>query len=97
MRTEAARTAGIGPDRILFAVTFRTACDYAIPGFFRVRSQAIRDVLDDLLPERQDRECQRAKEPPKNTFRPNASGRVRHQGRIQHQSNPESHVTGGNV
>ena len=32
------------------------------------RRQAIRDLLDDLLPRRRDRQCQRVKKPPRNTF-----------------------------
>ena len=32
------------------------------------RSQAIRDILSDLLPRRRDRQCDRVKKPPKNTF-----------------------------
>jgi hypothetical protein len=29
---------------------------------------AIRDIIDDLLPKRGDRQCERVKKPPKNTF-----------------------------
>ena len=75
LKAEAARTAGIDPDRISFTVTVRIARDHAshqasltTPGLARARSQAIRDILGDLLPRRRDRQCQRVKKPPKNTF-----------------------------
>jgi Insertion element 4 transposase N-terminal/Transposase DDE domain len=75
LKTDAARTAGIDPDRISFTVTVRIARHHAssqpsgiTPGFPQARSQAIRDILADLLPERRDRQCARVKKPPKNTF-----------------------------
>jgi hypothetical protein len=75
LKAEAARTAGIDPDRISFTVTVRIARDHASnhtgvtpTGLSQARSQAIRDILDDLLPRRRDRQCQRIKKPPKNTF-----------------------------
>jgi hypothetical protein len=71
LKAEAARTAGIDPDRISFTVTVRIARDHAsssTPGFSQARGQAIRDILGDLLPARRDRQCERAKKPPKNTF-----------------------------
>lgn len=74
LRTEAARTAGADPDRISFTVTVRTARDHAsnqasltAADLSRARSQAIHDILSDLLPRRRDRQCQRVKKPPKNT------------------------------
>jgi hypothetical protein len=33
-----------------------------------MHSQAIRDILSDLLAGRRDRQCERIKKPPKNTF-----------------------------
>jgi Insertion element 4 transposase N-terminal/Transposase DDE domain len=71
LKAEAARTAGIDPDRISFTVTVRIARDHAsssTPGFSQARGQAIRDILGDLLPARRDRQCERVKKPPKNTF-----------------------------
>ena len=71
LKTEAARTAGIDPDRISFTVTVRIARDHAsacTAGLSLARSQAIRDILSDLLPRRRDRQCDRVKKPPKNTF-----------------------------
>ena len=56
-------------------MTVRIARDHAsnqpavtTPGFSQARSQAIRDILSDLLPKRRDRQCERVKKPPKNTF-----------------------------
>jgi hypothetical protein len=72
LKTEAACMAGIDPDRISFTVTVRIARDHAsvtTPGLSWARSQAIRDILDDLLPrQRRNRQCERVKKPPKNTF-----------------------------
>ncbi len=75
LKTQAARTAGIDPDRISFTATVRIARDHAsnqisvtATGLSRARSQAIHDILSDLLPPRRDRQCQRVKKPPKNTF-----------------------------
>jgi hypothetical protein len=59
LRTEAARTAGIDPDRISFTVTVRIARDHASSqagitpaSSSGARSPAIRDILGDLLPRR---------------------------------------------
>ena len=89
LRAEAAGTAGIDPDRISFTVTVRIARDHAssqasltAPGLSRARSQAIRDILDDLLPPRRDRQCQRVKKPPKNTFPARKRGQARPPGNV---------------
>jgi hypothetical protein len=75
LRLQAAQHAGIDPDRISFTVTVRIARDHASspashtpPGLARARRQAIGDLLDDLLPKRRDRQCDRVKKPPRNTF-----------------------------
>jgi hypothetical protein len=34
----------------------------------QARRNAVRDILDDLLPRRRDRQCERVKKPAKNTF-----------------------------
>jgi hypothetical protein len=75
LKTEAAATAGIDPDRISFTVTVRIARDHAsnqpaitTRSLSQARSHAIRDILDDLLPRRRSRQCERVKKPPKNTF-----------------------------
>jgi hypothetical protein len=72
LRTEAALAAGIDPDRVSFTVTLRVARDHAARSTPAHRAQARRDavcdILDDLLPRRRDRQCERVKKPPKNTF-----------------------------
>ena len=56
-------------------MTVRIARDHAsnqinvtATGLSRARSQAIQDILSDILPRRRGRQCQRVKKPPKNTF-----------------------------
>jgi hypothetical protein len=74
-RSGTKRPPGIDPDRISFTVTVRIARDHASSqagirsaGSSRARSQAIRDILGDLLQPRRNRQCERVKKPPKNTF-----------------------------
>lgn len=67
LKTAAARSAGIDPDRISFTVTVRIARARAA-GLAGTRAQAISDILDDLLPRRRSRQCERVKKPPKNTY-----------------------------
>jgi hypothetical protein len=75
LKLHTAGQAGIDPDRISFTVTVRVARDHASspalltqPGLAETRSHAIRDLLDDLLPRRRDRQCERVKKAPRNTF-----------------------------
>ena len=72
LKAEAARHAGIDPDRISFTVTVRIARDQAAavrpPGQGQERHDAILDILAGLLPRRRDRQCERVKKPPRNTF-----------------------------
>lgn len=71
LKCAAAMSAGIDPDRVSFGVTVRVARDH-VSDFSsktaQARRNAIRDLLDDLLPRRRDRQCERVKKPPKNTF-----------------------------
>jgi hypothetical protein len=92
LKTDAAATAGIDPDRISFTVTVRIARDHAssqrsviTPGFRQARSQAIRDILGDLLPERRDRQCERVKKPPKNTFTSKKRDGTRPPGKVRYK------------
>jgi hypothetical protein len=88
LKAEAARTAGIDPDRISFTVTVRIARDHAsssTPGFSQARGQAIRDILGDLLPARRDRQCQRVKKPPKNTFPSKNHAQARPPGNLKYK------------
>ena len=88
LKAEAARTAGIDPDRISFTVTVRIARDHAsssTPGFSQARGQAIRDILGDLLPARRDRQCKRVKKPPKNTFPSKHRDEARPPGKVKYK------------
>lgn len=67
LRAEAAQTAGTDPDRVSFTVTVRVARDHAA-GRGQGRHHAITDIIADLLPARRDRQCERVKKPPRNTF-----------------------------
>ncbi len=73
LRAEAASAAGIDPDRVSFTVTIRVARDHAasqagITTLALARARAIDDIVGDLLPRRRNRQCERVKKPPKNTF-----------------------------
>jgi hypothetical protein len=71
LRAEAAKTAGTDPDRVSFTVTVRIARDHAATraaGHGQARRDAITDIIADLLPARRDRQCERVKKPPRNTF-----------------------------
>jgi hypothetical protein len=73
LKTEAARTAGIDPDRVSFTVTIRVARAHASgpnrpEEITQARREAVLDLLEDLLPPRRNRQCDRVKKPPKNTF-----------------------------
>ena len=90
LKTEAARTASIDPDRISFTATVRIARDHASnqtaitpPSITQARRRAIRDLLSDLMPPRRDRQCERARKPPKNTF----------PSRKRDQPRPPDHIT----
>ena len=92
LKTEAARTAGIDPDRISFTVTVRIARDHAsnqarvtASGFSQARSQAIQDILGDLLPRPRDRQCERVKKPPKNTFPSKKRDEARLRGKVKYE------------
>jgi Insertion element 4 transposase N-terminal/Transposase DDE domain len=70
LETDAAHTAGIDPDRISFTVTLRVTRDQIgtpTPPT-NARLNTIADLLDDLLPPRRNRTCERIKKPPKNTY-----------------------------
>jgi hypothetical protein len=101
LKTEAARTAGIDPDRISFTVCVRIARDHAghqtstTPhSVAQARRRAIHDLLDDRLPQRRDRQCERVKKPPKNTFptkkrnQPRPPGKVSYKIKIRRKKPP---------
>jgi hypothetical protein len=75
LEADAARQAGIDPDRISFTVTVRIARDHAAShaiitphSLNLARRQAIGDLLSDLLPRRRDRQYERVRKQPKNNF-----------------------------
>lgn len=70
LKATAAGLAGIDPDRVSFTVTIRIARDHAaaLRPSDQARHDAILDILGDLLPKRRDRQCERVKKPPRNTF-----------------------------
>jgi hypothetical protein len=73
LEARAAAHAGIDPDKISFTVTLRTARDHAISpphptALARACQHAIADILADLLPDRRNRQYQRATRQPKKTF-----------------------------
>jgi len=70
LKAEAARHAGLDPDRISFTVTVRIARQNASSpvastpvNLALARHQAIRDLIGDPLPRRRDQQCERAKKP----------------------------------
>jgi hypothetical protein len=84
LRADAAATAGIDPDQVSFTVTIRTARDHAAShatpaaaGLASARARAIRDILDDLLPRRRDRQCERIARPPRTAYPARAPGHQR--------------------
>jgi len=90
LRTQAARRAGLDPDRVSFTLTLRVARAHAGStaalrprALARARTHAITDLLADLLPARRHRHSERIKKPPRNTFPTNKPGHLR----------PESKVT----
>jgi Transposase DDE domain len=92
LETDAARQAGIDPDRISFTVTVRVARDHAsshaiiTPHSLDVaRRQAIGDLLSDLLPRRRDRQYERIRKQPKNNFPPLKRGQERLPSRVTYK------------
>jgi hypothetical protein len=73
-------------------VTVRVARDHASspailtrPGLAEARRQAIRDLLDDLLPQRRDRQYERARKPPRNTFPARKRDQARQPGKVTYK------------
>ena len=90
MEYQAACPARIDPGQLSFTVTIRIARDHARTqlavttpqGLARARQHAIADMLADLLPPRRDRQCQRAKKRPRNTYPPKKNDQPRPPGNI---------------
>ena len=93
MEYQAAGQAGIDPGQLSFTVTIRIARDHARTqlavttpqGLARARQHAIADMLADLLPPRRDRQCQRAKKRPRNTYPPKKNDQPRPPGNITYR------------
>jgi hypothetical protein len=73
LRTRAATTGSVDPDRISFTVTIRLARDQACTqaaatatGLAEARQHTIADLLDDLLPPRRTQSYERLKRTPRN-------------------------------
>ncbi len=99
LEAEAARQAGIAPDRISFTVTVRIARDHAAShaiitprSLDLARRQAIGDLISDLLPRRRDRHYERVRKQPKNNFPANETrtGKATQPGHLHNQNQPES-------
>ena len=89
LEAEAARQAGIDPDRISFTVTVRVARDHAAShailtprSLDLARRQAIGDLLGDILPRRRDRHYERVRKQPKNNFPAMKRGQERPPSRV---------------
>jgi len=75
LETHVAAQRLIDPDRISFTVTVQL-CRLTVPrqvaaedcALGRSLRETVRDLLEDLLPARRDRQCARVKKPAKNTF-----------------------------
>jgi hypothetical protein len=92
LEAEAARQAGIDPDRISFTVTVRVARDHAAShaiitdrSLDLARRQAISDLLGDILPRRRDRQYERVRKQPKNNFPAMKRGQERSPSRITYK------------
>jgi hypothetical protein len=77
-------------------VTIRIARDHATAiqplDHGQARRAAIRDILADLLPQRRDRQCERVKKPPRNTFPARKASRntTRQHGQLHDQNHEKT-------
>ena len=92
LETDAARQAGLDPDRISFTVTVRIARDHATShtiitprSLDLARRQAIGDLLADILPRRRDRHYERVRKQPKNNFPALKRGQERQPSRVTYK------------
>ncbi|KQV11642.1 MULTISPECIES: IS4 family transposase [unclassified Kitasatospora] len=75
LEVHAAEQGQVDPDRISFTTTVQLA-RLKVAGqaaanpqtLHTARREVVQELLNDLLPQRRDRRCQRVKKPPKNTF-----------------------------
>ena len=92
LKADAARQAGIDPDRISFTVTVRVVRDHAAShaiitpcSLDLARRQAISDLLGDILPRRRDRHYERIRKQPKNNFPAMKRGQQRLPSRVSYK------------
>jgi len=92
LETDAARQAGLDPDRISFTVTVRVARDHAASqaiitprSLDLARRQAISDLLSDILPRRRNRHYERIRKQPKNNFPAMKRGQQRLPSRVSYK------------
>jgi hypothetical protein len=92
LEAEAARQAGIDPDRISFTVTVRVARDHAAShaiitphSLALARRQAIADLLSDILPRRRHRQYERVRKQPKNNFPAMKQGQKRQPSQVTYK------------
>ena len=98
LRTQAARRAGLDPDRVSFTLTLPLARDHAgrtaaqRPGTLaRARTRAITDLVAEPLPARRHRHVERINKPPRNTFRTNKPGHFRPESTITYTITMRTH------
>ena len=91
LELHAAQRGDIDPDRISFTATVQLARLKVVSQaaadtitLIAARNEVVRELLDGLLPARRDRQCDRVKKPPKNTFETKKRDRPRTSGHVQY-------------
>ena len=91
LRSRAAATAGLDPDRISFTVTVRLARDQVVgqaaattAGLQRACQQTIADLLQDRLPARRARRYERIQWPAKTTYRSRRHDHIRRTSKVSY-------------
>jgi hypothetical protein len=94
LKVHAAEQGEVDPDRISFTTTvqlarLKTAGQTAAnPQVLRAaRAEVVQELLNDLLPQRRHRRCQRLKKPPRNTFEAKRRDQPRPPSRVSYSLN----------
>jgi hypothetical protein len=94
LKVHAAEQGEVDPDRISFTTTVQLARlttagqTAASPQVLRAaRAEVVQELLNDLLPQRRDRRCQRLKKPPRNTFEAKRRDEPRPPGHVSYTLN----------
>ena len=102
LRTQAARRAGLDPDRVSFTLTLRVARDHAgstaalAPRTLaRARAHAVTEVLADLLPARRHRHVERISKHRRNTYPLNKPDHIRPASKITYAVTVRTHQPSG--